>query len=202
MWTYYADGHRGACLIFDQANIKLRNAGSPHVFHNIEEVNYVSEIPETEYFRNIGRITGREAKLLFNSPSGEISPIGRHITSDALRQAWVEELNEKAIVHAATKLRDYDHESEVRIIGWSPFEREVVEAKNRVLKYQSGSLRGIIFGERMPQAERSAIRDALLTKHLHSPMDWFRFWEEETAPAGTRIRFRQLGDEFQLIGRT
>lgn len=202
MWTYYADGHRGACLIFDRPNLSLRNAGSNYVLHRLEEVRYVSEIPEIEFFSNIGRITGHEAKLLFTSPSGEISPIGRHIASDALRQPWVAELNEKAIVHAATKLRAYDHESEVRIVGWSPFELEVVEAKNRVLKYQSNSLRGIIFGERMPLSERSAIRDALLTKHLHSRMDWFRFWEEETNPSGTRIKFRQLDDEFQLMGST
>ena len=151
IWTYYADGHRGACLIFDRANLTLRNAGSRYVLHRLEEVKYVSEIPEIEFFSNIGRITEREAKLLFTSSSGEISPIGHHIGSDALRQPWVEELNEKAIVHAATKLRAYDHESEVRIISWSPFEQEVVEAKNRVLKYQTDSLRGIIFGERMPR---------------------------------------------------
>ena len=142
MWTHYADGHRGACLVFDSARLKLSNTGSPHVFQSLKDVDYVSQIPRIEFFSNIGRMTAAEVKQFFTAPSGDFSPLGCHLLASDFPTTWVKGLNEQAIKHAATKLKSYAYESEMRIIGWSAFEREVVPPENRMVRYPMESLRG------------------------------------------------------------
>ena len=50
----------------------------------------------------------------------------------------------------------------------------------------------------MARADRVAVREALMTKHLRYSMDWFQFWQEETTPSGTRLRFTPLNNELGL----
>ena len=98
VWAKYADGHKGACLIFEDVendnstslklNYKTSNSSRTIPFR---EVHYADRPGEIDFFRTICRTTVSTLKeLWYTDQNGNISECAAHIGSDSDEAAWKE----------------------------------------------------------------------------------------------------------------
>ena len=153
VWAKYADGHKGACLIFEgvkndnsnglKLNHKTRNSSITLPFR---EVNYADRPSEIDFFRTICRMMGYALKeLWFTDQDGNISECAGHIESNSDEAAWKEHF----FRDVTFKTKDWTYEQEYRLTlenSSGQFDKK----DDRKLTYNFNSLKGIIFGIRTP----------------------------------------------------
>ena len=84
MWDSYGDNHKGACLIFESAQI----AGSRQYrgVSGLYKVVYGAKLNEVDFFRSIGAATvGQLKELWYTDAEGNFSECGDHIPRDGER---------------------------------------------------------------------------------------------------------------------
>lgn len=191
LWSSYADGHSGVCLIF-QRNL-LRGLGesklSPGV--ELEDVTYDAKKPEIEFFANLPRLTTSEYAKLFTAEDGSLSPLCPYLPEE---RSVIEEANSRQHAFARKNLllkqKYWEAEQEVRMFNVFYFHgRMTLDPSEHTVQYPIGALKGIIFGSRISESDRQSVLDVILSKHYVSPMrsDFF-FWEAELQPNGSILR--------------
>lgn len=132
MWGNYGDSHKGVCLKFRAIDnvsgvpsLKLRRIVGWHapgtsksyaeVPHPFLKVNYVSKFVEVDFFRSIGRMTVPALqKDWYSDDDGNISPCADEIFLN--EGGWRKKYWETFDSTITTKLRDWQHENEYRLV--------------------------------------------------------------------------------------
>jgi hypothetical protein len=209
MWGNYGDGHKGVCLKFRSVQnsasvscLKLRRivgwSGGPQgmssiygeVDHPFERVNYTNKFVEIDFFRSIGHLPMQALmKDWYSDQNGNVSPCADAMMSNETewrKQYWA---NFQTMI--TTKLEDWRHESEYRVILQSSlggFEKE----EDRKLTYRFSDLEGIIFGMNTPMDERLKIINIILEKCKKETRDKFEFHQAYYSPVTGKIETHPL----------
>ena len=208
MWGNYGDGHRGVCLKFralssasGKPSLMLRRAVGAQgrngevapvyqdVLHELHEVRYASRYVEIDFFRSIGRLTVPQLAFWFRGPKGEVSSTGIDIMAgtDAWRQAYWSNFYGSL----TTKLADWQHENEYRIIFHSLI-FEFPDRASRKLRYRFEDLQGIIFGIKTPPEEKVEIMRIIGAKCRSAKRSDFEFYQAYYSRRTGRIETAEL----------
>ena len=171
VWAKYADGHKGACLIFADVendnstslklNYKTSNSSRTILFR---EVHYADRPGEIYFFRSICRTTvSTLMELWYTDQNGNISECAAHIGSDSDEATWREHYWNDFWRDVTFKTKDWEYEQEYRLIledGLSQFNKK----DDRKLTYDFDALKGIIFGIRTSIEDKMKIREIIEKK--------------------------------------
>ena len=179
MWSRYGDNHKGACLIFESAQI----AGSRQhsAVTGLYKVDYRPKPNEVDFFRSIGRATVEQVmKLWYTDAEGNVSEC------DDLdhKKYW-----DNFYRDITSKTKDWEHEREWRLILE---DRWLEEGEDPKLIYDFNSLKGIIFGIRASDAEiLKAIKIIQKKCKKHERSD-FKFYKAEYSQKTGDIRKNKI----------
>ena len=185
VWGNYADGHRGACLIFgDNLNwkpVKYRITS----FH---EVSYENKPIEIDFFRSIGAGTVAEImKTWYTDEDGSRSGSASHIGDESEEVAWRKDYWDNFFRIITTKNRDWEYEQEYRVILYD-IVRGVVRKEDHTLTYDFNSLKGIIFGMRTSIENKMKIIDIIKRECSKNNRTDFKFFQADYSPENGDIR--------------
>ena len=176
MWATYADEHRGAALMFHADNETEDSWGQLTVtgrtgWHGSEpkygeitaplyEVDYESPPPEVDFFRFLGQLPMPKLMSAWHStPEGETSPVVEEILED--QDAWRESLWDHFHNMTTRKLKQWEHEQEVRMVLSDMFNSE---GSHKKVTYDMSQLEGIVFGLRTDLEDRFEVMRILSEK--------------------------------------
>jgi hypothetical protein len=207
MWSGYADGHRGVCLVF---NTPLNVAGNPtlaieqitsasgakgrpteyhasKVVHELKPVSYTAKYPAIDFFRSLGSIPEQHLNnFWYLGDNGKFSECRESIYGDI--DAWRETYWRTFAESALYKTPEWAHEEEYRIVMHSAF--DMSEQDKRKLKYCFKDLVGIVFGARTETEDKLRIMRIVDAKCKLAKRGDFSFYE---------IRYLQDKSRFQMF---
>ena len=171
VWAKYADGHKGACLIFENVendnstslklNYKTSNSSRTIPFR---EVHYENKPGETDFFRTICRTTvSTLMELWYTDQDGNVSECAAHIGVDRDETDWQKLYWNNFFRDITFKTKDWEYEQEYRLIledGLSQFNKK----DDRKLTYDFDVLKGIIFGMRTSTEDKLKIIEIIEKK--------------------------------------
>lgn len=208
MWGNYGDGHRGVCLKFrtlsnaaGKPSLMLRKvvgargtSGEVTPIYNdvpneLHEVRYAGQYVEIDFFRAMGRLTGPQLSFWFRSPKGEISSTGSDVMEGA--EVWRKAYWSNFYEALTTKLEDWRHENEFRIIFHS-MTMEFHDKPSRKLRYRFEDLQGIIFGIKTPPEHKIEIMRIIGAKCRDEGRTDFEFYQAYYSRQTGRIETAQL----------
>jgi len=205
MWSTYGDHHRGIALMFrteeDPAgNISLpldgvmgssfvagKNPESTPVFarslHRLHPVNYSTGAPRVDFFRYVGQLPHPVVlRTWWCDENNNISPRLSDIGHDM--EKWRSELWSFFDECAVRKLPDWDHEQEYRIVVPDLLG---LRAQYPNLKYDFGSLAGIVFGMRTSADDKLAAMRIIEPKCRASEKPDFQFFQARYSSTAGRL---------------
>ena len=184
IWGNYGDGHKGVCLIFEsvdkdashslELNQDISNRSGEITFR---EVSYDRGMEEVDFFRFIGLSPLPVSKeLWYSNQDGKISKcatdIGAECDEDARREDF---WNDFFFRQITSKTKDWEYEKESRLILHEC--SELYEKGNRALTYNFNSLKGIIFGIKISDADRLKIIEIIQKKCRDKKRTDFKFFQ-------------------------
>ena len=184
VWGNYADGHRGACLIFgDNLNWKPVK----YWITSFHEVSYENRLTEIDFFRSIGAGTVAEImKTWYTDEDGNRSECASHI-GDESEDTWRKDYWDNFFRIITTKNRDWKYEQEYRVILYDII-RGIVEKDDHTLTYDFKSLKGIIFGIKTSDEDKLKIIDIIKSKCAENNRTDFKFFQAYYSPDNGDIR--------------
>ena len=201
VWAKYTDGHKGACLIFEDVkndnstSLKLNyNTNSSSITLPFRKVNYADRPDEIDFFPTICRTTvSTLMELWYTDQDGNVSECAAHIGSDRDEADWKELYWRNFFRDVTFKTKDWMYEQEYRLIlddGLGQFN----EKNDRKLTYDFNSLKGIIFGMRTSTEDKLKIRE-IIEKKKECPENNqadFKFFETYYSSKDGDIRKREI----------
>ena len=193
MWDSYGDNHKGACLIFESAQI----AGSRQYrgVSGLYKVVYGAKLNEVDFFRSIGVATvGQLKELWYTDAEGNFSECGDHIPRDGEIDnddtvPWRESYWDNFHREITSKTKYWEHEREWRLVLE---DRWLDEGEDPKLIYDFNSLKGIIFGIRSSDEEiLKAIKIIQKKCKKHERTD-FKFYKAEYSQKTGEIRKNEI----------
>jgi hypothetical protein len=179
MWGNYGDGHKGVCLKFKvtpnsagDPSLKLNRivggssgpSGSTVAYRYVDfpfyEISYSSTPPKVDFFRSIGRLVMPAlSRDWLHDETGKPS-ICRAAMFDQ-EDAWRKNYWDRFQSTVTTKLADWQHEDEYRLLLYSVLGTYDGPA---ALKYEFDSLAGIIFGINTSMDDKITVTNILAEK--------------------------------------
>ena len=171
VWGHYGAGHKGVCLIFETEimdglhNLRLYETkmtgegkkGLQITKRPFRKVRYTVKPGETDFFRSIGRLTGDELKKLwYTDDEGNESECGDHILSNGAASEWEDSYRDRFYRDITAKTKDWKYEQEYRLI-LEDASGVYTERESRTIDYTFKSLKGIIFGIKTSDKDKSRI---------------------------------------------
>lgn len=181
MWSVYADEHRGAALMFKP---KPDADGAPTLSFNmvsgmsyapsvpkgqpvmnkvdmkLHQVRYTLKAPEIDFFQSLGTLTHHQLQQQwYTNQAGVVSPRLKQFQSNV--EEWRKGYWQSMIDVATTKLEDWRHEEEYRIVVVDTLGLRRDHPK---AKFDFEQLAGIVFGMKTSLADRLAIVDIVQKK--------------------------------------
>ena len=207
MWSTYANGHRGVCLVFkataNAAGVRTLplemitgahgSRGRPitysssFVAHELKPVQYTAQYPAIDFFRSLGTIPEMDVNSFwYLSDDGSFSKCRDAIyaDTDAWRSKYWHTFGESALY----KTPEWAHEQEYRIVLHSGFDMSTRD--KRKLKYRFGDLTGIVFGARTDIEDKLKLMRVVDAKCAKEKRSDFAFSE---------IRYLDVESRFQLF---
>ena len=171
VWAKYADGHKGACLIFetvkeDNSNSLKLNQKNSNSFRTtlFREVHYADKLGEIDFFRTICRTTvSTLMELWYTDENGNTSECAAYIGSDSDEAARKELYWNNFFRDVTFKTKDWKYEQEYRLILEDTLS-QYNEKDDRKLSYDFNSLKGIIFGIRTSKEDMVKIIEIIEEK--------------------------------------
>lgn len=176
VWGHYADGHRGVCMIFESNGIGSEEwvqvwkpvsyaagGGYTYEYRNlaIQDVNYVTDLPEIDFFLNIGMVTLPQLMESWYTFKGETSHFADSVNAgnrtSRHHEQW-DAFRQKTL----SKLRAWDYEHESRLIYTDLF--KPLEDDERKVKFHISHLKGVILGLDTALTDKLRIRKVLQEK--------------------------------------
>lgn len=207
MWSTYADGHRGVCLMFktvaqssgtstliiERVTGASGSKGKPIIYssseiaHELRPVSYTGEFPEIDFFRSLGSISERHMNnFWYLGEDGSFSMCRDVVYTDldAWRNGYWQTFGESALY----KTPEWAHEEEYRIVVHSGFDMSGKD--KRKLKYRFQDLTGIVFGARTDVEDKLKLMEIIDKKCAQERRSDFKFYE---------IRYLHTESRFQLF---
>lgn len=189
MWGYYADGHKGCCLIFSTEQTTylddyIKNptdrvmqvkslSGKKWISMKVGQVKYSDTYPEVCFFSSVGHVVKGVYQDSWLSESGNRSYHyeRRYINHDAWRDNYYAEAHRLFFQKTST----WGGENEARAIIMNfPDERSISDRK---LVYHFDNLQGIVFGAKTPVADKYKIMEIIHRKCRENNRDQFKFYQ-------------------------
>ena len=207
MWSTYANGHRGVCLMFKTTpNVtgvptlviervtgahgtkdKALTYTSSEVSHEMNAVRYTAQYPAIDFFRSLGSISEMHMNnFWYRGDNGAFSECRDAVYADpdAWRKGYWQTFGESALY----KTPEWAHEEEYRIVAHSGF--DMSDPIKRKLKYRFEDLAGIVFGARTDIEDRLKIMRIIDAKCAKARRSDFKFLE---------VRYLHTESRFQLF---
>ena len=184
MWGYYANSHKGICLIFeptikdDYCYLSFIDLQKEFLKNQIplklSKVNYVEKYPELSFFRSLGNVIGYEFSNYWASLNGKFSPYIQDIVDN--EKEWHKKYWEWINNCLCTKTKDWEKENEYRIILTNILDA-FSEKNDRCLKYDFKQLKGIIFGIKTSKKDKLKIISIIQEKCKIYKITDFKFYQ-------------------------
>ena len=188
VWGNYADGHRGACMIFE-GNINWKS--TKFWITEFRKVSYENKPIEIDFFRSIGAGTDAEIrKTWYTDEDGNRSECASHV-GDESEDTWRRDYWDNFFRIITTKNRDWKYEQEYRVILYDNI-RGIVEKDDHTLTYDFNSLKGIIFGMRTSTEDKLKIIDIIKSKCAENNRTDFKFFQAYYSPENGDIRKHEI----------
>ena len=207
MWSTYANGHRGVCLMFkttasatDTPTLVIKRVtgvggskGEPithyssEIAHELKPVLYTAKYPAIDFFRSLGSISEMYMNnLWYLGEDGSFSKCRDAVYADpdAWRSGYWQTFGESALY----KTPEWAHEEEYRIVVHSGFDMSTKD--KRKLKYRFQDLAGIVFGARTDIEDKLKIMRVIDAKCAKERRSDFKFFE---------VRYIHTESRFQLF---
>jgi len=199
MWSVYADEHRGAALVFKP---KPDSSGRPALTLNmvtgmsyapsvpegsptrtkdlatLYPVTYSTRAPQVDFFKYLGQLPRPQLeRQWYTDQSGTVSPLLQRISADDAN--WREQFWQLFYGTACTKLDDWKHEQEHRIIV-----PDILGTRMRYPKatFDFSELSGIVFGMKAKTSDKLAIIRIIAQKCKKLDRKDFQFWQMRYLP--------------------
>ena len=185
MWAQYGNGHKGACLIFEDS---LNLEPNEYRMTNFREVRYGFKPLDTDAFRSIGAGTVAEImETWYTDQDGNISKCASHIGCKDAETDWKESYWDNFLRTITTKTKDWEHEQEYRIILYDIFMNGFVHEDGPLLTYNFNSLKGIIFGIKTSDEEKRKIIEIIKKKCEEYNRTDFKFFQAYYSPENGEV---------------
>jgi hypothetical protein len=173
MWSHYAHGHRGVCLVFafDEINgsyILELEEGEKLTLHKVE---YKDDPPKINVFENLGHLSMRKLESNWLTYGKDVSSL-----ASKYRDSYPEKYWNRYIQKVTHKFPDWGYENEYRVVK-SSWLIGAQTKEQRLLHYKSKHLKGVIFGYRTPEDAQIKIiqlMDRTLTNDQKNNFNFFR----------------------------
>lgn len=189
MWAAYANEHQGAALMFHadrqsdeswgELNVKERTGSqsSGSTYEKMQAplyaVDYESPPPQVNFFRFLGRLPLPKLMSAWHStPNGETSSIVNEILED--EDSWRETLWNHFYSMARTKLGEWKHEEEIRMVLPDLLDSE---GSLRKVTYDLSRLAGVVFGLRTSLEDRFEVMRILTESSQGSDSSPVEFYQ-------------------------
>ncbi len=190
LWGYYADGHKGICLIFKneiESGIQLTELNSNGSLQSrhfpFHQVKYGGSPIRVDFFLSLGWLWGDErGHWLIHD--GEKSK--KLVEMFADEEEWRMTFNQNNTNRYLMKSSAWAQEQEYRIVLddlWVNHSKP----ENRCYYYDFNDLDGIVFGIRTPLEEKLRIIDIINKKCLENKRDSFNFYQAAFDTATSQI---------------
>ena len=178
LWGYYADGHKGICLVFNTDPAKgiyltEMNTGrkQPPKYFPIHKVAYGEDPIQVDFFRSLGNLWGDE-RTHWLKHNGEQSQVLTSIFENV--DGWREEYHANSKRRFLGKSTAWEPEKEYRIILDDSWENH---QNSREFSYKFEDLDGIIFGIKTPTEQKLSIIDVVRKKCKETGRKSFNFYQ-------------------------
>lgn len=190
-WGYYADGHKGVCLLFQNSpsgGLSLTSMAKPNrprkEFRQFQKVNYGTLLTEVDFFNCLGRLWGDERSHWFRH-KGEMSRCEFDMLSN--ETLWQKQYRKNSMDRLLRKSAAWSAEQEYRIIlddSWT------VHSTNEQRKYyyEFSDLEGIAFGIKTPLEKKLQIIDIIRNKCNAQQRNHFNFYQATYTPQTSSIK--------------
>lgn len=189
MWSYYADGHKGSCLIFSTSTPKYLNSYirslNDHVISvskddtsdfqdmKVSPVTYSNDYSEVNFFDISGNIVTGIFKECWLSEGGKKSYLYDRRYKN--HNHWQDEYYDKAHSLFFQKSKSWNKEEEWRSIIMKPYYDGSIE--ERKLKYNFLNLKGIVFGIKTSEEDKLKIITIIKEKCKKNNITDFKFYQ-------------------------
>lgn len=197
MWGNYANNHKGVCLIYETDNdnkIEVMDNSGCKTGENgkivptyswikkpISKVTYGDEICERNFFESFGRLTFSQIRSWLASED-EISYCYETYKN---KEEWHKQYWEIFQLKNCHKMKEWSYEDEYRLIIDNTFgDHEKPEERN--LPYNPNSLKGVIFGIRTSEYDKTRIINAIKKSNYSSVMFYQAEYDEEIQKINVR----------------
>ncbi len=205
MWSTYAHGHRGVCLMFkttasakgthtlviERVTGASGSKGEPmtysssEVAHELTPVRYTAQYPAIDFFRSLGSISEMYMNnFWYRGEDGSFSECRESVYADpdVWRSSYWQTFGESALY----KTPEWAHEEEYRIVVHSGFDMST--KARRKLKYRFQDLAGVVFGARTDIEDKLKIMRIIESKCAKAKRSDFKFFELRYLPAEFRFQ--------------
>ena len=160
MWGYYANRHKGICLIYEtDENNMIQIRGEHNTFKlQAKPILYEGNLIERNFFETFGRLTRAEVKAWLTGADGSISSSFEAFKDE---DQWRHEYWKTHEIKTYQKLKAWESEQEYRIVLTDTF-HDFSTQESRKLQYNPKCLREIIFGISTPEADKKQIMEKLI----------------------------------------
>ena len=186
MWAQYGNGHKGACLIFEDS---LNLEPNEYRMTDFRKVRYRFKPLDTDAFRSIGAGTVAEVmETWYTDQNGNRSECASHIGYEDAETDWKESYWDNFLRTITTKTKDWEHEQECRIILYDIMMNGFATEDGPLLTYSFSSLKGIIFGIKTSKEDKREIIEIIEKKcGKYNRID-FKFFQAYYSPEDGEIR--------------
>jgi len=194
MWASYGDQHKGAALVF---RVEHDENGKPFLplsivtgfsasqmepsprFHKgrvsatLHPVRYTNRAPEIDFFQFLGMLPRPKLQKTWHSnKNGEHSPITMSILEN--EATWRERLWQSFYAMSTTKLEDWSHEAEFRVVFSDALG---MRKENRKAEYEFSQLVGVVFGLRTAINDKLRVIELIQKKCKEAKRSDFNFYQ-------------------------
>lgn len=171
MWSYYADAHKGVCLIYEVPDDKqelilkkppvsgmLYDEIKKLKFYNIDYQKKLLKINFFSYCLKILQLKDELKKSWVFSENGNMSKNFVKMIDD--QEGWLMEYEKLVFGVVTRKNEDWKHEEEMRLIMPDYWKDEICSA-GAAMEYDFSKLVGVIFGINTPEDVKLKVIEAL-----------------------------------------
>lgn len=153
-------------------------------------MTYVDKLAPIDFFRSLARVPVPDLESdWYTDENGNRSECGDGALSS--HPEWSKAIWAAFRTLTMSKLRDWEHESEYRLVLTSPL-NSFTDTANRKLRYQFSDLEGVVFGIKTPLAEKEKIIKIILAKCEAEGRKTFSFSQATYVPYSGKIEVRPM----------
>lgn len=215
MWSNYADGHRGACFIFETRSSAAHESTlltsttpdqSTDLFHLVtdtatitltfQDVSYVDSLKPANFFDCASALqkAGNLRDFMGAPVSRQLDSSTTHGTRASVPEAE-SRMRTEIIRDCSHKTNEWRAERETRLILWAPSSEEQYVSK-RALRYEFESLKGIIFGIKVSSEDKVRIVAQVRENCVDAERTEFEFYQAYYWDRSGKIDYYPMDIEF------